>query len=430
MPIVPSCGPNAADRGGRPPGLRPAARGVAGLILALAAALLGCAPDAPPAAGAARAAAPGAAAPAAVQPVPFDEAVLNAANTVFSRAPAPPEGGRRVVVIDPLVDGVTGEQSVATRQIQRRIMALVAERYPRFEVRPFSPATVANSPLVLVGTFTPVNARGQPTGDREALRFCLVLADLRSGRTVAKGVARALPQGVDSSRTAFFRDSPAWTDDPLVKGYINTCQATQVGDPIDPIYLNGIQTAAIVSEAIEAYEAGRYRDALDLYRAAQNSPAGEQLRVYNGVYLASWKLGRRAEATEAFGRLVDRGLANNRLAMMFLFGPGSAAFVPDERISGPYGMWLRQIAGRSAARGACLQATGHTSKSGSAALNERLSQLRADYVRSRLEGEAPAMRGRVITAGAGSQQTLIGTGADDTSDALDRRVEFKVVPNC
>ena len=86
----------------------------------------------------------------------------------------------------------------------------------------------------MVGTFTPVNAQGQPAGTREAFRFCLVMLDLHAGKTVAKSVARALPAGVNSTPVGFFRDSPAWSSDASIKSYIDACQATKVGDPINP----------------------------------------------------------------------------------------------------------------------------------------------------------------------------------------------------
>jgi outer membrane protein OmpA-like peptidoglycan-associated protein len=34
---------------------------------------------------------------------------------------------------------------------------------------------------------------------------------------------------------------------------------------------------------------------------------------------------------------------------------------------------------------------------------------------------------RIETAGVGSRENLIGSGTDDQRDALDRRVEFRVV---
>jgi outer membrane protein OmpA-like peptidoglycan-associated protein len=360
--------------------------------------------------------------------VSFPQAVLNAANGIFSTAPT--GGQQRVVVIDPLVNGVTGEQTVASQRIQDQIIALARDKYPQFDIQPFTAGAVARGPYVMVGTFTPVNARGQAAGTREGYRFCLVMVDLRTGKTVAKSVARAQMANVDATPTGFFRDSPSWINDANIKSYIDTCQATKVGDPISPTYLNSILTAAILSDAIEAYDESRYHDALNLYTTALNTPAGNQLRVYNGLYLTNWKLNRRGQAEEAFGRVVDYGLANSALGVKILFRPGSTMFDTSQQTTGPYDMWLRQIATHSASRGACLQVTGNTSPSGSAALNDQLSQLRAEHVKQRLEEDAPSLRGHLIATGIGSKNNLVGTGADDLTDALDRRVEFKVVPSC
>jgi outer membrane protein OmpA-like peptidoglycan-associated protein len=370
-------------------------------------------------------------APPSPPPVlPFDQALLKAANAVLSTAPAPTAPStRQVVVIDPLVNGVTGEQSSATESIGARIADLAREKYPQFDFVPFTPQAVGQSPYVMVGTFTPVNAQNQPTGDRDSFRFCLVMADLRSGKTVAKGVSRAELQDTDTTPTAFFRDSPAWTDDARVKGYINTCQATKVGDPISPLYLDGILTASIISEATDAYDAGHYREALALYSDARGTAAGDQLRVLNGLYLAHWKLNQRPAATAAFGEAVDYSLGNHRLGVKFLFRPGSTGLESDPA-GPPYTMWLQQIADRATARQVCLQVTGNTSKSGSAELNDRLSLLRAEYVKNRLQEDAPALNGKVIATGAGSHDNLVGTGADNLTDALDRRIEFKVIPAC
>ena len=74
-------------------------------------------------------------------------------------------------------------------------------------------------------------------------------------------------------------------------------------------------TATVISEALLAYNGERYQDALTLYRNAAATPAGEQLRVVNGLYLATWKLGRASEAEEAFGNVVAFGLRSNSLGV-------------------------------------------------------------------------------------------------------------------
>lgn len=371
------------------------------------------------------------AAPGAPPVEAYDQAVLHAATALFTNAKLPPAGTpaqpKYPLVIDPLVDGMTGAQSVQTKSMGARLTALMRERYPQFDVREFSSANVAKSPLVLIGTFTGVNAERKTTGVREAYRICFALADLRSGKLVSKGLAFALPQGVDPTPLAFFRDAPAWSEDPVTEGYIKTCQGTKAGDPINPLYLDRILAAAVVAEGIEAYNAGHYREALDYYTSALAMPSGDQFRVHNGIYLANWKLGRQQQAETAFGKVVDYGLQHQRLAVKFLFRPGSTAFVSNPTLSGPYPSWLKTIARRTDGSGKCLEITGHTSPTGPEPLNERLSLLRAEAIKTRLAQNAGGLDKRMIANGVGSRQTLVGNGRDDASDALDRRVEFKVI---
>ena len=190
----------------------------------------------------------------------------------------------------------------------------------------------------------------------------------------------------------------------------------KVGDPIDPAYLEGIQTAALVRAATDAYEAGRYEEALDLYTRASETAAGDQLRVHNGLYLANWQLGRRDQAAEAFSRLVDYGLRNDRLAIRFLFKPGTATFWPPE-LARPYPMWLEQLAQKDGEQQRLPRGHGPHQPDGAAALNERLSLRRAEYIIYRLQGEAPQLASRMIANGMGSRENIVGTGRDDVTDA-------------
>lgn len=366
--------------------------------------------------------------PAAPAPVAFEEALLKAANDLFSKAPMPDGGAARIeLTIDPLIDGVTGAQSVATRGMERRLVDLVRKSYPRFDVKPFNTATVARAPVVLIGTFTAINAAGQAQGPRDAYRICLALADLRTQRIVSKGFARARPEGIDPTPVAFFADAPVWTADPSIEAYVKSCQGTKAGDPINAVYAERIQTAAYVSDAINAYGDKRYKDSLELYKKALAGRGGEQLRVHNGIYLTATKLNRRQEAEEAFAKVVELGLTANKLGIKFLFKPGTTHFVQEKAISGPYAMWLQQVAKRSAARGSCLEIVGHTSPTGPEPLNERLSLRRAEFVRDRLKSAAPDLVRRMIASGVGSREVIVGTGKDNASDALDRRVEFKAI---
>jgi outer membrane protein OmpA-like peptidoglycan-associated protein len=358
--------------------------------------------------------------------VAFNDALLKAANDLFSKAKMDSAPDKVTLVIDPLIDGVTGAQSNATHLEEKRVVELVKSNYPRFQVARFSSESVSKSPVVLIGTFTAVNNAGVAGGARDAYRICLALADLKTKTIISKGVARALPEGIDPTPVAFFADSPVFAKDASIDAYIKSCQGTKVGDNIDQAYADRILVASLVNDGIEAYDAGRYRDALDVYQSALKTPGGDQLRVLNGIYLSNYKLRRTKVAMEAFGKVIDYGLKGDRLAVKFLFKPGSTQFYTDPNVRAPYDTWLDKIAERTAANKGCLEVVGHTSATGLAALNDRLSGLRADYIKDRLEDQERSLRGRILATGRGSREMIVGTGRDDASDALDRRVEFKV----
>ena len=116
---------------------------------------------------------------------------------------------------------------------------------------------------------------------------------------------------------------------------------------------------------------------------------GDQLRVRSGIYLSSWKLKRRADATEAFGSLVNYSLAANKLSVRLLFKPGTTQFLDDANITSPYPMWLSQIATQAMQRSSCIDVVGHTSNTGPVQVNERLSVLRAQFIKDLLQVHRP-----------------------------------------
>ena len=216
-------------------------------------------------------------------PLAFEEALLKAANTLFSKANLQGAPDRIRLVIDPLIDGSTGVQSTATNSMERRIADLIKTNYPRFEVTAFTTEAIANRPVVLIGTFTAINNAAIVGGVRDVYRVCLALADLRTRTIISKGATRALPEGIDPTPTAFFADSPAFVKDPATEAYIKSCQVTRLGDPIDPVYADRIQVAVHVNDGIQAYNAQNYKEALQHYEKARQAPGGEQLRVFNAV---------------------------------------------------------------------------------------------------------------------------------------------------
>lgn len=359
----------------------------------------------------------------------MQQALANAANALFTNVKLPPGAdaqARLPLVVDPLIDGNTWAQTQATRSMETAVLQIVKDKYPRFEPLPFNTSTLSRGPIVFIGTFTPLDKAGKNEGTTEWYRICLALLDLRSGTIISKGFARAAPDGVDSTPLQFFQDSPGWAADDASTGYVRTCQGTTAGQPINPAYWDKIAVAAVISDAINAYNAGRYEDALDLYRGALHMPGGRQLRVYNGIYLSASRLGRSEVAAQAFSDIVDYGLGQKKLGVKMLFRPGSALFLSNQAITAEYAMWLRQIAQRAAANPDCMVVAGHTSRTGPEPLNERLSMQRAVFVQQRLVGQNKNLAQKTKPVGMGSSKVISGTGTDDARDAVDRRVEFLV----
>jgi len=93
-------------------------------------------------------------------------------------------------------------------------------------------------------------------------------------------------------------------------------------------------------------------------------------------------------------------------------------------------MMLKQISTAAAAGAKCIQVSGHTSRTGSEPINDRLSFSRAEYVQKILIRDAPKLRPKTVAVGKGWKENISGLGTDDNRDALDRRVEFKVESSC
>lgn len=330
---------------------------------------------------------------------------------------------KALVVIDSTIEGISGQQTVATRLVDGRLLQSLRARLDTHDVEAVSTENVKNASYVVTGTLTHL----KDASNRSNFKISVSLTDLRSGFVIAQAVARVRPNGVDETPTRFFRDSPAISKDRAIEGQIRTAQ-TRVGDEADGLYLARIPVGALIAEGDKHYESGHCEDALKYYDAAASRPEGLQLRVLNALYLCHVQLGRMDAAEAAFGRIVSLGLATNNLSVKFLFRPGSTDFINDPKINLSYTMWLRQIAKETAAARVCMLVTGHTSKTGAEQINERLSLQRASVIQRRLESNVPDITGRLQPVGMGFRENIVGTGTDDLRDALDRRVEFKVRP--
>ena len=353
---------------------------------------------------------------------PFAQAVEHATDALVAQLDRASTGligqmTTRTLVLDPTLDAASGQQTVATQQLDKALGERIASQYKKLQLLPFRAASLGKARYLMLGTL----AREQG-----AFRLNLALVDLKTGLGVAQASAVAQAQGIDMSPLAYYRDSPVLLKDRVVDGYVRS-SSTVPGQKADPVYLERIAQATVIDDANSLYNDARYEEALGQYRSALAMPAGEQIRVLNGIYLSSVKLGKMDDAEKIFGRLVAFGIEHKQLGVKILFNPDSTDFWSDPAVSSVYDMWLRQIAQASAQAKDCMLVVGHTSKTGTEAYNDALSLKRAVSIRQRLGQLAPEVAQRTQVKGMGFHENIIGSGTDDGVDALDRRVEFKVV---
>ncbi len=347
---------------------------------------------------------------------------FSAAPGLFKKDSDVPRG---VIAVDPAIDGNTGQQTLASKALDARLLQRASDKFAQFDVAAVNSTLLGKAQYLLAATLTPIEAGKGTAG---TFRISLSLTDIKTGFVVAQSATRVRSEGVDTTPTPFYRDSPSLTKDRVVEGQIRTAQ-TPTGGAADEFYMSRLPINALISEGSNRYEAGNYAEALRYYETAAARPEGQQLRVLNGLYLANTQLGRTDDAEKAFAKIVALGLATNSLSVKFLFKPGSLDFLADPKISGAYAMWLRLVAREVAASKVCLNIVGHTSHTGNEQFNERLSLQRAVSIQRKIEALAPETAGRLVSLGMGFRENLVGSGTDDLRDALDRRVEFKV-RNC
>lgn len=331
---------------------------------------------------------------------------------------------KKSVVVDPMIDATSGQQTQTTQLLERRIgERLAARKEGSFDLLPFKTDNLAKVQYLLTGTLT--RLLGVP--GKKSLQINLALVEIKTGQVVAHAAALARDDGLNHTPLPIYQDSPVLVKDKVVEGYIVTA-LTPPGSAAQGVYMERVAVASVINEAGTLYNAERYPESLAKYQEARSQAGGEQLRTLNGIYLNNVRLGRTAEAENAFGQIVAYGLRSNKLDVKFLFNPGSTEFWADTKVSGAYPMWLRQIAKESAGARVCMMIVGHTSHTGSEQTNDALSLQRATFIQQRLANEAPTLAKRVKANGMGWRENLVGSGSDNAVDALDRRVEFRVEP--
>jgi hypothetical protein len=116
----------------------------------------------------------------------FDEAVAVATDSLLAQLqqrPSTKPDSKRGVVIDPMVDAVSAQQTATTHLLEQR----VAERLrssSQLDVLPFQIADLSQAQYLLTGTMARVPS--SQSGAPPVFQFNLALTDLKNGTVVAQ----------------------------------------------------------------------------------------------------------------------------------------------------------------------------------------------------------------------------------------------------
>ncbi len=227
----------------------------------------------------------------------------------------------------------------------------------------------------------------------------------------------------DATPTRFYKDAPIYFASEQKKELVALASAESSGAEMQ----RAMRRSLAYESARGAYEREQYELAAQRFADILEQSNAEDLLALSGRFQSLWKLARKDEAEQVFGRLIDVAIARDALSIKFLFAVRQDDFDRRSPLYRQYPMWIRQVARGMRASGLCFEIKGHSSHSGTAAYNDALSTARAKRVMRYMTTAEPELVKRVRAQGYGFSQNIIGSGSDDAGDAIDRRVDFAQV---
>lgn len=328
------------------------------------------------------------------------------------------------IVIDPFIDAQNGYAVGVGRAMQDAIAARVQGLAKHYAFQPLTAPAFNQSTYVMTGAVS-FQDRGQGQPGR-AYRVSVALTDTKSGIVAAQSSAWLREQMLDMKPLPIYQDSPVFLTDRYTKGLVDTSTKTP-GQPADRTYHAQLSTSALIAEAQQAFTAEDATNSLALYQRAESRPDGKTLKVYSGLYVNHLRAGNLNDAERIFGQLIGVAFAENNLSIRILYRVNSTDFITEPRLNQQYRFWVRTLAQHITRNRACVDVQGHSSRSGSEEYNRTLSLRRAEALRQQMEQESRGVLALSRATGRGVQDNLIGSGSDDERDAIDRRVEFKII---
>ena len=322
------------------------------------------------------------------------------------------------VPVDEFFSVQSAEVSTSGRALQRDLAIALSQTMSPLKFVPLDVNSANSAQWVLLANYA-VPGASEELQPGKWIRLQIAMTESSTGKVLTRINTYLDAAQFSAEPTQFFKDAPMYFTDEKHRERVGAMEGQK-----QPL-LNALQIQSELANGIAAYEAGRFADAeqdfLKLRSMAANHPG-----ALTGLYQTYWKLSRKTEAEQAFTDLVAAGIDAGSLSVKLLFKVGGTAFVDSADLSTQYRLWLKSLGQVVGSKDRCVDVTGHASKSGAMEYNDRLSLQRAESIVALIGQTSRDARTRFKPAGRGFQETIVGTGANDATDAIDRRVEFKV----
>lgn len=334
-------------------------------------------------------------------------------------------GNQNLLLFNPFIDTGSGQVVQVSLAIEERFLAEAHQNFKQFKLERFNWNNLAAAGYVINGLLKyqpdPINL------NRKYYQVIASVVDLKTKKVVVQEQVRIISDGLNYQPTPSYEDNPMFVKDRHLQEFIQMVEQPE-GSQIDEDFYKFIQTKSLIVEAQTAYDQGDYQTALRLFEEVVQRPDGKIIEGYGGLYTTNYRLGRWQQAEDNFAQMVAVGIENGTLPIKLLFEPNLVEFLSNQELRKQYSIWLRQISYYfQKTPSVCVNIVGHTSKYGLHSYNQTLSERRALRIQAWMREFFPEIIERSRVTGKGDLETIVGTMPDSAENAIDRRVEFKII---
>ena len=347
----------------------------------------------------------------------FEEGIIYLARDINSQF----IGSHHKLLLDTFLDANSGQALTINKAVEKLLTVNLTERFDVIQMD----TTLENDHIDYALSGILQYDDSPRTSTQKAYHFFVAVYEMNSG--VIRATSVALIEIPEYKPTSTYEDSPIFLRD----GKLDELTASvkrNPGERMSQSYLSYLGTKKLLVAAEQAYEKGDNQKALKYYTEAEKRPDGKNMTVYSGLYNTARLLNQSNEAEQYFGQLISTSIdEKKRIEIKILFKVNSAYFIDIGDMPKHYSMWLRQIATQFQNRSECVNIVGHSSRTGKEEYNKTLSKKRAQLVQQVLAVKYPQIKKKTEIIGMGYAENIVGSGTDDARDAIDRRVEFRLM---